>query len=169
MFSIPTASTERPKELRVVRECCHRTTDHAVAVVRSFRHQFVENSSVLRESWSASGASRKVDLPHCAVNGRAGVEDEVVPSLAVLPSRRRALLSLARFRGDQAHRSLRGLTLRCSGEAGRGRSAPWKFAPSRLAPVKSAPVRRAPRKFAPRFPRSHFLRSSRLGRSHLAK
>ncbi|RLB49569.1 MAG: hypothetical protein DRH23_06285 [Deltaproteobacteria bacterium] len=62
----------------VVSEFDVRMSDHVVAIVGSFRHQFVEIGNVLREPLTALGASPKSTL-HCRnFNGRAAVENEVV-------------------------------------------------------------------------------------------
>ncbi len=62
----------------MVSELGVRTSDHVVAIVGSFRHQFVEFGNVLPEPRSALGTSPKATLPHCDFNGRAAVENEVV-------------------------------------------------------------------------------------------
>lgn len=58
-----------------------RASDHVVAIVGSFRHQFVEFGNVLPEPWSALGTSSKSTLPYCNFKGRAAVENEVVSIL----------------------------------------------------------------------------------------
>jgi hypothetical protein len=49
-----------------------------VAIVGSFRQQFVEFVNVLPDPWTALGTSPKSTLPYCNFNGRDGVENEVV-------------------------------------------------------------------------------------------
>jgi hypothetical protein len=53
-----------------------------VAIVASFRHQFIEFGSVLYEPWSALGTLPKSTLPYCNINSRAAIKNEVVSSLS---------------------------------------------------------------------------------------
>ena len=62
----------------MVSEFADRASDHAVAVVGSFCHLFVEIGNVLYEPWTALGNSPTSTLPCGNFNGRATVENEIV-------------------------------------------------------------------------------------------
>ena len=57
-----------------------------MAIVGSFRHQFVEFVNVRPEPWTALGTSPKSTLRYCNFNGRAAVENEVVSISSMTPS-----------------------------------------------------------------------------------
>jgi hypothetical protein len=62
----------------VVSQFSDRASDHALAIVGSFRHQFVEFDNVLPELWTALGTFPKSTLRHYNFNGRAAVANEVI-------------------------------------------------------------------------------------------